>query len=104
MSSISGGGSDTFDKLLILAEFVKSPDFQGRVKQLRDLEASSQKALEQSENARDELEAAKRTHELDKRAHQGSVDRLTADREAFDRRKAKVDKAIAALHAALRDE
>jgi hypothetical protein len=60
-----GGGSPEFEKLIQLATFVQGEGYLQRVKELRDLEASSKKAV--SDAAESVAVAARRHEALDKR-------------------------------------
>ena len=55
MSTFGGGGNPEFEKLIQLATFIQTPDYLQRVKELRDLEASSKTA---ADNASETVAAA----------------------------------------------
>lgn len=100
---IAGGGHPAFDNLLTLAQFVNTPESMERVKELRDLEASSLAALEASKKAAADLAAEKAKHASDKAWHASSVSKLEAEREAFNQRKSRLDKALVELQKALKE-
>jgi multidrug resistance efflux pump len=95
MSTMSGGGSSTeFEKLIQLAAFIQTPAALDRVKELRDLEASSKEALEKANAVIAQAAAAKAA--LDKReaAIKQKEDALERDRAAHNRRVAGLSKAL----------
>lgn len=95
MSTIGGGGSGDLDKLIALTQFMQGPELLDRLKELRDVEASSKAA---SDKAAVDVEAARvATEALDKR--QADIEareaRLEAAEKAHATKIAKLSKAIA---------
>lgn len=103
MSTIGGGGAATsaYDSLTTLMDFVKSPDAQARVKELRDLEASSKAASEQA--AKDIAESEAMAAELsdDMAKHETAASQLKADQMAHSKRVARINAALAELQRAI---
>jgi chromosome segregation ATPase len=104
MSTIgTGGQKSAYENLSALLEFVKSDDYQERIRELHDLEDSSRKSheeattsLAQSKAASDALEERKRTLDINAR-------NFVKERDAFDKRVTKIQAAIAQLQAAIRE-
>lgn len=103
MSTIGGGGAapSSYDSLSALVDFIKSPDSQARVKELRDLEASSKAAAQVAEKSMADAQAMSDQLDEDLAAHKIAADRLKADQLAHSERMARVNKAIDDLRAAL---
>jgi hypothetical protein len=103
MSTIGGGGAapSSYDSLSALVDFIKSPDSQARVKELRDLEASSKAATEVANKSM--ADAQSMSDDLDAKIakHTAAAAKLKADQEAHAARVDKINKAIDALKAAL---
>jgi len=95
MSTMSGGSSSPeFEKLIQLATFVQGTGYLDRVKELRDLEESSKKALEEANIAIAEAKAAQEQLGQREVAIKKKEAKLAEDRKVHDARVAGLSRAL----------
>lgn len=104
MSTMGGGTTSGYDNLSALLEFVKSPDYLDRIKELRDLEDRSRKAADEAKAAITELDRKSRDLVTAKSAYENEARQLAADRGAHDRRVSRWNRAMAEVQKAIRGE
>lgn len=105
MSTMSGGGaSSQYDNLSALLEFVKSPDYVDRIKELRDLEDSSRKSYDEAKAAIAELASKSRQLAAEQASHDVAAHQLAANRAAHEKRVARWNEAMIGVQRALSNE
>ena len=82
-ASFTVGQSSEFDKLLALAMFVQTPEYQDRVKELRDLEAAAKASTQEATNAVASNNEALRQVCDERQKHLSELQSFNAERNAY---------------------
>jgi hypothetical protein len=102
MSTVgAGAATSAYEQLSSLVDFLKSPASQDRVKELRDLEASSKKAADDASKVSAEADAKSKALAESQNAHRADVIKFNANQAAHNARVAKIQTAITALQNAI---
>lgn len=105
MSTVGGGSATSgWESLSALLEFVKSPEYVVRIKELSDLEARSRNAHDEATASIAELTEQSRQLAADKASHEAAVSQLATDQAAHDKRVALWNKAMDEVGKAMRGE
>lgn len=102
MSNIGGGiATSQYDNLSALLEFVKSPDYLNRIRELRDLEDSSRTAKANADEAMTKVTKATDALNKAKADHETAAAKLAADQAAHSARVARWNSAMIEVQKAM---
>lgn len=105
MSTMGAGAPPSgYDNLSALLEFVKSPDYVDRIKEMRDLEDSSRRAHDDAQRAIADAQTVRTQLASDRSKYESDARQLANDRAAHDKRVRLWNAAMGQVQKAIRGE